>query len=355
MGMFGGLVAGAVYGGADAVQDQARKGMEADAKLDFERQRSAIEEARQQRAAELQDRLSRSRAQWEVDTVNGLGKDKVAYEQTLGKVKNEQEVGKERQIAPIRTEQQITAAKGMAQARIDVETAANNDPKFLAGLRKHAAATHIESLASITQAELGRMEIAERKQIATLTNEAIAIQNDSTLTDADREKKLARINATVQTIKGKQAPTKEYDSEKVTTETPDGNGGTIKTEKIVRRNPGGIPEEPKGPPVGTVIKDKRFKGGDPNDKANWEPVKKPDAAPAPAPAAAPAAPERTGVIATNTGLEGLSSITLRRIAGDSTHPLQKQAQAMVAESTKREAEMQSKRIAEPQFDPSQYR
>lgn len=104
--------------------------------------------------------------------------------------------------------------------------ALGDDPKALAGLRKKTEAT--ETLSSRLQGKLANLSIQEKEKVTALINE---YDNPGT----SPERKLQIKDAL--TVRGIIKPG-EFDTEKVTTETTDDAGNTVKTERTQRRTSG---------------------------------------------------------------------------------------------------------------------
>lgn len=283
-----GMLQRAIGGGAQAMQGMAQGYIEDERRTNLEQQLSNIAEQRQLRIDEVtrgRDFDSKKRDITELDPLrrqNTLDTDAALTRQKAS-------LGVE--VAP-----QVAQAQGILdEAKQDTERAGvvaqGQDPEYMSALKAReralALARHVETSDSVARAELTRMEIGDRKRLDTLYDQQAAVQNDTTLSDEDRQKKLRPIVTSIQAIKSKNSPMgqrdPELDTQTVTEEKINPDGSTTKTQRKEVRRPGqgaGGGAAPTGPAAGTVVNGFKFKGGDPNDKSNWMRVQPAAAAPA---------------------------------------------------------------------------
>lgn len=167
---WGGIIAGALGGGAQAATDIANNQIAQNSKIDLMKEQAEIEK---QKAA-YADELSRKRALWDLDTgPDGYATKKTAVdtarEKSLQGVRTDAAVDQATRLIPVEVqrEQQVGALRAENAgkeigARLSAETAENlkrfNNPEYIRGLGAQARATHIESAASIEQAALARLQ-----------------------------------------------------------------------------------------------------------------------------------------------------------------------------------------------------
>ena len=234
MPSFGGLISGVMGNVAKAGAKYAEQRVELDIKkelMDAEAEKQLrIDEIKRQRdirdiplkgAAETGVQVDRTTAVGGAET--GVQVDRTSR---VGAAETGVQVNRENAMRAPKAE--TTKATGIATG--DAEranlAALGNDPAALAGLRKKTEAT--ETLSSRLQGKLAGLNIAEREKVTALINE---YDNPAT----SPERKLQIKDAL--TVRGIIKPG-EFDTEKVTTETTDDAGNTVKTERTQRRTSG---------------------------------------------------------------------------------------------------------------------
>ena len=294
---WGGIIAGALGGGAQATVDLANGQIEDQRKKGLAAELSNIDEQRQMRVAEAQERIRQTGrvADSAFDARQGAT-DKAAALKTL---------------APVQAEAAGAQAGAIATATQKVEDAANNDPTHLAGLRKKTAAT--ETAASRAQAalagaqakvlgvelDLKKITLQDATTLNGLYDEAIRLSADDKMDEATKAARMAKITQQVTLIKSKtgQAGAKDPEIDTTTREVTSigPNGEQIKTTSKEARRPG------KGGAA----------GDDPLGLRGGAPAPGPAAAPAPT----PASPVTRPFMASPTKeLEGLIAGRTRRIS-----------------------------------------
>lgn len=141
-------------------------------------------------------------------------------------------------------------AKSKATAEAEIQKQFGNDPLYVQARRRIAQATHVDSAASVAQAELARMEIADRKRLGQLYDELATVEADAA-TDPDAKRDKARsLMSQITAIKSKNAPAgqrdPELDTEKVVEETTMPDGTVRKVERKQVRRPGGAKQDGPG-------------------------------------------------------------------------------------------------------------
>lgn len=299
------IIAGALAGGGQALE-----------RAGFEWQKSAnaqdFEKMQQELLAKREVALESLRNQ------NQTARDVAGREHDVSMLDRREAVRREGEkydvetIDPIKNTNAVKLATDTTQARIDVETSPANiqkaidklnamapaeakvkrdamiaeleakaTPAALRAAREIARATHIESAASGAAAAKSNFELGELRKVAGLRDAYVAE------TDPAKKKKIAE---NIQVMTGKDNDS--YAAVPLKDET-----GNITGYQIFDKKSGQFVEPSNGagggasggaPAVGTELNGFKFKGGNPRDKNNWEPVKagatnpaKPAAAPAP--------------------------------------------------------------------------
>jgi hypothetical protein len=232
MAKWGGILAGAVAGGAGAAQDMARGAIEDERKLSLTDQLSAIEEKRQMRIAEAAE--LRRRAGRQADTEQDLAN------------------------APRVRESAVADKRAVGTAAADVEReatiAAGSDPSYLKSKKAIAVAGQAPERYSpdtLARAELTRIQVGDEKKRRELLDRKADIESGSLRGD-QRARALKQIDQQLAQLERATAGKKvdEYDTEKVREETsvdPLTGEPTTKTvrERIEKRRPTpGKKEEP---------------------------------------------------------------------------------------------------------------
>lgn len=248
--MWGGIIAGALSGGAQAAGQIADDQMKQNDREKLMRLQQEMEEQRLVRA----DQLARERMMWEVDT----GPDGYATRKTAAETAREKsvqgvrtdaavdqarkmidvDVEKEQKLAPVKQTNAVSQAKAVKGAELEVTNAdtlaKGKDPEMLKALRNIATAT--ESSATRASAALTQLSIEEKRAVGSLLKE----YEDSNTTP---ERKTAITQSLI--TRGVIKPGSEYDTEKVTTEKTGDDGTVTKTERTQRRRPDSAGATPK--------------------------------------------------------------------------------------------------------------
>lgn len=254
-----GIVAGALGGLADAAQGQARGYIEDERKTTVAQQLSDIEELRQMRIAQASEALRRGgrQADFEQDMGNAPRRFETAAqgERVVGAAKNEVAVQGEKDMGPVRAANEglVSRAKGKAELQNTADYATT--PGARAGVRAKAQDQHIESSATLAQAELARLSLQERKDYAALVDQYYSLDDDQQMTPEEKKAAKDRLQRKMEQLKLKAtggAKDPELDTVRVTEESEDPDTGKkTKIEKTERRRPGNssekttLPEAPR--------------------------------------------------------------------------------------------------------------
>lgn len=173
-------------------------------------------------------------------------KDREAAADTRRKVAGRKTELKE--LAPTETKVAVDHATAVAKAegdtRAELQKKYGNDPLFLKAMRNEAQAKHVESAASVAQAELTRMKIADEKRLGELYSQLLSMP-DSPESAKDR-KGLEREIAIIKSRSG-TAGDKSEKGPRVKEETEIGPDGKVINRKVTREGPAGSEEQQQTP------------------------------------------------------------------------------------------------------------
>jgi len=295
-----GILAAGLAGGARAVGGIAEGKIDQERRLESAQVLSDIEEQKQKRIAEYQQQMRR--ADQTYNTTGQGGQELSAYAASNARQAGGIALELKRNEATDQAliDAQRSKAKGDAEAAHatakDMAIADANDPAYIGAVSKlkladpEVAARIAASKAQVaesgaragliaSQTEGAKLTNADKTQLNKLYSDASDILSDSTIDDAERAKRYMKVQQQIVLMKSKTGQVAgrdpELDTQTVTTTTLDPETGneTKTTRKEVRR-PGmatPAPAQSGAPPVGAVVGGFVFKGGDPNDKASWQP------------------------------------------------------------------------------------
>ena len=296
-----GILAAGLAGGAGAVGGIAEGKIDQERRLESAQVLSDIEEQKQKRIAEYQQQMRR--ADQTYNTTGQGGQELSAYAASNARQAGGIALELKRNEATDQAliDAQRSKAKGDAEAAHatakDMAIADANDPAYIGAVTKlkladpEVAARLAASRAQVAEAgaRMGligaqtqgvNLSNQDKVQLNKLYSDASEILSDSTIDDAERAKRYMKVQQQIVLMKSKTGQVAgrdpELDTQTVTTTTldPDTGAETKTTRKEVRK-PGQTspsPAQSGAPPVGAVVGGFTFKGGNPNDKANWEQV-----------------------------------------------------------------------------------
>ena len=244
---FGGILATALAGGAGVIGKQAGDDIESQRKADMLKQQADIEFQTQQRLAEMRQRMERDQTLWKTQGDGGTA--------TLDFNRRDLE------------QRNDLAIKGKVAEATNPELLAAEDAKFDADLKRKIKAgkellpLEIDRAMKLAAADAGtRAKYREKKPtLADELAEVEAVMGVKFTSEQRQQFALAKAGLNKGGGPGEETvKTTEYDS----------NGQPIKERTV--KGPRGA-EQPGAPAVGTEVNGYVFKGGDPNDKANWTP------------------------------------------------------------------------------------
>ena len=216
MSMLGGLTA-AISGGAGAVNEIAGNDVKNQQRLDLERARSAIEEARQQRLEELRSQLGMKQDAYRADlgrkTEAGRRQDEYEFNTRPDVVNQRRSIAAGDASAAAEAERKRTkeaaADAGYLQAKTKIELA---DPKVAAQIAQMRAAANASNAAagnSAAHAELVRTQTAGVKQdleanrkLNSIYDQMDQVNADPKLTPEQRAEKLSTLERRAQSMQG---------------------------------------------------------------------------------------------------------------------------------------------------------
>lgn len=222
MGVFAGMIAGAMGGGAQAVGQIADNQIQKQTRMDLASFESQLQMDRAAQLARLQQTMAREDQTY--NTVGAGADEKLKF------------VGRETGVLAER-EREVGKARG------DVErsnlAAYSTDPAARAGVR--ARTSDSESGSAKTGAAATSYDLEQKKKLQRLIDEY-----ESPTTPEPRRAQLEK----QLTLRGVlKAPANEYDLVKVTEEKPTSGGGTRKEERTERRKPDSAARTVMPPPA----------------------------------------------------------------------------------------------------------
>lgn len=315
---FGGMLAAGIAGGANQVVQQAAGDVEANRRLQLQQQMAQIEEQMRMRLMDRQESLRQQGLVFESNPDGPVAQGKLKIREAEGKQDVAKNVDQARSLIPV-TQEALKATEGTRQA-ITLEQAGNpeflrakwnvamSDPQVKAAYDSAmASAAHSGAATSVLKEQYGQLvEVGNvatkvrglQQQLQTTTDEDARSKiqqqiSDLGFTGKDPTKFLSLAEKAQDNVAGALKVLMDPAADQAAKDA-----ARLQMERAVELSTkaaaaGGIKmSTPAGPPktapsLGTVINGFEFKGGDPNDKANWA---KAGAGKSGAAAAAPAAP-----------------------------------------------------------------
>lgn len=304
MAKFGGIIAGALGGGAQAVGQIAEGQIQNNQRLDLAREMSTIDEQKQLRIAQANETMRRDANAY--DTTGQGGTNKLDFQARSTAQNNTADVKKASDMIPVEAERAgaVTKATNTAATAATIENGAN--PAFLSAVRalesaKESSGTRASAALASAEAQLKGEQLRDFKDLRVEYDAVKLLQNDTALTDVERAAKIAQHQQNIDLIKQKNAGGKSaQDINGVAAnagnliklaEAADLAGDSAKAALLRRQAeemsvgagqkklPGmaatstGVKPPPE---TGAVVNGYKFNGGDPANKANWS---KADSAP----------------------------------------------------------------------------
>ena len=285
-----GILASALGGGAAAIGEQAKGDIAQQRETELAQQKAAIQEQMEMRLMEAKEKYRQQGVL--ADNTGPLAQAKLDYAKREGEQRSQQAIDQARSMIPVTQE----AAKAAAQTESELAKERASDPIYLGAVAKikladpEVAARIAASRASAGASAASAAESRERTEGLKLGNEdkrkldklygdAGAILADPSITDEERAKRYSKVQSQIMLMKSKTGQVKERDPEldtvTVTDEKMNPDGTTTKTTRKEVRRPGNSSSAAAtgAPAVGEEVNGYVFKGGNPNDKKNWEPKK----------------------------------------------------------------------------------
>ena len=227
----GGIIAGALGGGAQAVGQIADQQIDTNKRKDLAQHQADIDIAKSEAIARTSESIRREGNMYDTIGEGGDAKRKadVLRTQEVGAAQTGVDVDREAALAPgkVKTEGLLLDARAEAERKATI--ARGSDKGYLSAERALAATKHFDDGAGLrkVQEEAARMTLDEKKNANKL------------ITDYRAEKDPVKKAEIIQemTIRGLIKPG-EYDTEKVTEEKINRDGSTTKTERTQKRKPG---------------------------------------------------------------------------------------------------------------------
>lgn len=361
---WGGIVASGIAGGATQAVDVAARGLETDRRVDAARQLADIDLQRQQRLAEFMQNMQREQQTY---NTTGQGAGELLAFQRKG-AEQTASLARENRIADLsnpalreaerkaKLEDAATARQATIEGAKDSGFLKAQWDTMMADPRVKAAYTAAMASAGASAAEqkLRAEQYAQLVKVGSFANQVRDLQTQLSGTNDPTTREALQQKITDLGFQGKDpakflsvaekaqdnaaAALKVLADPLATDEAKAGARASLSRAVELSTKAAGLagikmddarPLAGGPPPVGTEVSGFVFKGGNPNDRANWEPKK---AAARAAGAAAATASGPAGIVSSqDTGLEGLSELALKRIAQDPSHPRSAAAKALLAQ------------------------
>ena len=332
---WGGIIAGALGGGAQAAGQIADDQIKQNQRVDLMRVQQEIEEQKLRYA----DELAKNRALWEVDTSpEGYAAKRTAADTTREKslqgVRTDAavdqatrlipvELQKEQTLAPVRQTNAVNQATAVKKAELETVNAdllaKGNNPEMLKALRNVAAAG--ESSAVRASAALTQLSIDEKKQVAKLLTEY-----ENPKTPEERRATITQSLIARGVLKSNKGETDTYTETTKTTDPETGQEKTVTQTKRRQPEPGNAARPAEGPQQSDVdyLKANPGKAAAFNGRFGAGAAERVLGGSTQQPAA--------------TGMGGMSNSELRQIAGVQGHARQQQAKDELGARAKRETD-----------------
>lgn len=170
---WGGIIAGAIGGGAQAAQGIARDQRLLDNSQTLAKFQADLDVDKAQRVAELQQQMDLKK--FDTSTPDSYGSKAIGFKTaetaaTEG-ARTTAELERETKLAPVKQQNAVAQATALATAQREAVKAGGADPDYIASLRKQAQAQHIESAASLKEAALAKLQISKLQGDQALLDE----------------------------------------------------------------------------------------------------------------------------------------------------------------------------------------
>ena len=300
---FGGILATALAGGAGVIGKQAGDDIEARRKADMLKQQADIEFQTQQRLAEMRQRLDRDQTLWKTQGEGGtatLDFNRRDIEQR-NDLAIKGEVAKARGLIPVTQE----AAKASATTATEIAKLQAGDKDYLKSInvlkladpevRARIAASTASANASAQQVKESAERLKQLQAVGELTTKVRGLQDTLAKTTDPAQRQAVEQQITDLGFSGKDVKSFLSTAERAMTNgdtamkvlldpTADETTKAAARAQLERANEfaskaaglagiklDGAPGGKGAPAAGTEVNGYVFKGGDPNDKANWTP------------------------------------------------------------------------------------
>jgi hypothetical protein len=168
---WGGIIAGALGGGAQAASNIARDQRLLDNSQTLAKFQADLDVDKAQRVADLQMAMDLKRL--DTSTPNSYGSQAIGYKTAETKategVRTDAEVDRETKLAPIRTQSAVAQATAINEANANSQIKLAKNPDYMAAVRSLKQAQ--ESSASLAQAALARLQVSKLQGDQALLDE----------------------------------------------------------------------------------------------------------------------------------------------------------------------------------------
>lgn len=149
------------------------------------------------------------------------------------------------ELAPAENKAAADRATAEGTARAELQKKYGNDPLFLQAMRREAQAKHVESAASVAQAELTRMKIADEKRLGDLYGQLLSLPDSP---DVAKERKgLEREIAIIKSRSGTAGDKSEKGPTVEEVVEYDMTTGKPASRKVTTKGPAGAVSQPEDP------------------------------------------------------------------------------------------------------------
>lgn len=272
---FGGILAGAMAGGAEAVGGMARGAIEDERRLNLERERAAIEEQMRLRLEEARSRRHREDRTWELTEGAKLGTEAEVRRQDAlrpGEIETHRQKGAV-EMDQYRQKSDVDVDKGKRMAEVEVDAAGRMPFNLGEGQTRYVNGKAVASKGKTYAPGTGDAATLTKMKLEDAAEERRLVREFDDATPERQEK----IRARLALLRGERP--NEFDVEKVTDYKLDPATGEVaqKTERTQRRRPGAAPAtQQRGAAlkVGDVHDGYRYLGGNPKDANSWAPAER---------------------------------------------------------------------------------
>jgi hypothetical protein len=201
---FGGIIAGAMGGGAQAVGQIAEGQIQNNQRIDLAKEQAAIDEAKQLRIAQANEQLRRSANEY--DTTGAGGTQKLDYQARSTAQTNAAALDQSKAMVPVEAERAGAVATATGEAATQTALDQGSNPAFLKAVAalesaKESSGTRASAALASAEAQLKGEQLRDFKDLRTEYDAVKLLQNDASLSDAEKQAKIAQHTQNIDLIK----------------------------------------------------------------------------------------------------------------------------------------------------------